>query len=150
METITQSLWELHFQYLEQLLVALLPMALTVVIHGESIGLASRYFRRFGRRPAGSSRAGPHVLVLITIVAIMLAGLLVGGTFMVVTMVGMQEARSVAGAQATGLMAALTSAFALGQIFGPIVVSYVVAGGGFSAALLVAGAVLLLSAYELS
>jgi predicted MFS family arabinose efflux permease len=86
-----------------------------------------------------------------SIAAVMLAGLLVGGTFMVVTMVGMQEARSVAGARATGLMAALTSAFALGQIAGPIVVSYVVAaGGGFSAALLVAGAVLLLSAYELS
>ena len=48
-------------------------------------------------------------------------------------------------------MAALTSAFALGQIAGPLVVSYVVAaGGGFSAALLVAGTVLLLSAYELS
>jgi predicted MFS family arabinose efflux permease len=86
-----------------------------------------------------------------SIVAIMLAGFLVGGTFMVVTMVGMQEARSVAGARATGLMAALTSAFALGQIAGPLVVSYVVAaGGGFSAALLVAGTVLLLSAYELS
>jgi predicted MFS family arabinose efflux permease len=90
-------------------------------------------------------------VVWSSIVAIMLAGLLVGGTFMVVTMVGMQEARSVAGAQATGLMAALTSAFALGQIAGPIVVSYVVAaGGGFSAALLVADVVLLLSAYELS
>jgi predicted MFS family arabinose efflux permease len=90
-------------------------------------------------------------MVWSSIVAIMLAGLLVGGTFMVVTMVGMQEARSVAGAQATGLMAALTSAFALGQIAGPIVVSYVVAaGGGFSAALLVADVVLLLSAYELS
>jgi predicted MFS family arabinose efflux permease len=86
-----------------------------------------------------------------SIVAIMLAGFLVGGTFMVVTMVGMQEARSVAGARATGLMAALTSAFALGQIAGPLVVSYVVAaGGGFSAALLLAGTVLLLSAYELS
>jgi predicted MFS family arabinose efflux permease len=90
-------------------------------------------------------------VVWSSIVAIMVAGLLVGGTFMVVTMVGMQEARSVAGARATGLMAALTSAFALGQIFGPIVVSYVVAaGGGFSTALLVAGSVLLLSAYELS
>jgi MFS family permease len=90
-------------------------------------------------------------VVWSSIVAVMLAGLLVGGTFMVITMVGMQEARSVAGARATGLMAALTSAFALGQIFGPIVVSYVVAaGGGFPAALLVAGAVLLLSAYELS
>jgi len=90
-------------------------------------------------------------VVWSSIVAVMLAGLLVGGTFMVITMVGMQEARSVAGARATGLMAALTSAFAVGQIAGPIVVSYVVvAGGGFSAALIVAGAVLLLSAYALS
>jgi hypothetical protein len=48
-------------------------------------------------------------------------------------------------------MAALTSAFAVGQIAGPIVVSGVIAaGGGFSTALIVAGAVLLLSAYELS
>jgi len=90
-------------------------------------------------------------VVWSSIVAVMLAGLLVGGTFMVITMVGMQEARSVAGARATGLMAALTSAFAVGQIAGPIVVSYVVvAGGGFPAALIVAGAVLLLSAYALS
>src|SRR5206468_1938396 len=90
-------------------------------------------------------------VVWSSIVAVMLAGLLVGGTFMVITMIGMQEARSVAGTRATGLMAALTSAFAVGQIAGPIVVSYVVvAGGGFSAALLVAGAVLLLSAYALS
>ena len=90
-------------------------------------------------------------VVWSSIVAVMLAGLLVGGTFMVITMVGMQEARSVAGARATGLMAALTSAFAVGQIAGPIVVSGVIAaGGGFSTALIVAGAVLLLSAYELS
>ena len=90
-------------------------------------------------------------VVWSSIVAVMLAGLLVGGTFMVITMVGMQEARSVAGARATGLMAALTSAFAVGQIAGPIVVSGVIAaGGGFSTGLIVAGAVLLLSAYELS
>jgi predicted MFS family arabinose efflux permease len=85
------------------------------------------------------------------IAAIMLAALFVGGTFMVITMVGMQEARDVAGAQATGLMAALTSAFALGQIVGPIIVSYVVAAGGnLSAALLIACGVLVVSAYELS
>ena len=85
------------------------------------------------------------------IAAIMLAALFVGGTFMVITMVGMQEARDVAGAQATGLMAALTSAFALGQIVGPIMVSYVVAAGGnLSAALLIASGVLVVSAYELS
>ena len=70
---------------------------------------------------------------------------------MVITMVGMQEARSVSGAQATGLMAALTSAFALGQIVGPIFVSYVVAAGGnFSVALMIACVVLVVSAYELS
>jgi MFS family permease len=85
------------------------------------------------------------------IVAIMLAALLVGGTFMVITMTGMQEARSVAGARATGLMAALTSAFALGQIVGPLLVSYVAAAGGtFAMALSIACAALVVSAYELS
>jgi predicted MFS family arabinose efflux permease len=85
------------------------------------------------------------------IVAIMLAALFVGGTFMVITMTGMQEARSVAGAQATGLMAALTSAFALGQIVGPLLVSYVAAAGGtFAMALSIACAALVVSAYELS
>jgi Uncharacterised MFS-type transporter YbfB len=85
------------------------------------------------------------------IVATMLAALLVGGTFMVITMTGMQEARSVAGARATGLMAALTSAFALGQIVGPLLVSYVAAAGGtFAMALSIACAALVVSAYELS
>jgi len=85
------------------------------------------------------------------IVPIMLAALLVGGTFMVITMVGMQEARSVGGARATGLMAALTSAFALGQIAGPISVSLVVgAGGNVSAALVIACAALVASAYALT
>jgi hypothetical protein len=81
----------------------------------------------------------------------MLAALLVGGTFMVITMIGMQEARSFAGGRATPLMAAMTSAFALGQIAGPISVSLVVgAGGGVSAALAVACGVLIVSAYALS
>jgi predicted MFS family arabinose efflux permease len=85
------------------------------------------------------------------IAAIMIAALFVGGTFMVITMVGMQEARDVAGTHATGLMAALTSAFALGQIVGPVIVSYVVAASGsFSVALMIASAVLVVSAYELS
>jgi predicted MFS family arabinose efflux permease len=85
------------------------------------------------------------------IVPIMVAALFVGGTFMVITMVGMQEARSVAGARATGLMAAMTSAFAVGQIAGPISVSLVVgAGGNVSAALVIACVILVVSAYALS
>jgi predicted MFS family arabinose efflux permease len=81
------------------------------------------------------------------IAATLLAALGVGGTFMVVTMVGMQEAREVAGPEATGLMAAMTSAFALGQILGPLCVSYLHgADGSFSPALLVACAALVISA----
>lgn len=85
------------------------------------------------------------------IAGIMLAALFVGSTFMVITMVGMQEARQVAGRHATGLMAAMTSAFASGQIGGPILVSYVVgADGDFSKALLIACVLLVASAYALS
>jgi len=73
LEAIAQPFWDLHFQYTEQFLVALLPMALTVVIHGQGMGLAGRYFKRQGRRASAGSRAGPHVLVLISIVAIMIA-----------------------------------------------------------------------------
>ncbi len=84
------------------------------------------------------------------IAGIMLAALFVGGSFMVITMVAMQEARQVAGRHATGLIAAMTSAFAAGQIAGPISVSYVVgADGDFSKALLVACALLVASAYAL-
>jgi MFS family permease len=85
------------------------------------------------------------------IASIMIAALLVGGTFVVITMIGMQEARSFAGARATPLMAAMTSAFALGQIAGPVSVSLVVAAGGsMSMALAIACVVLLVSAYALS
>ena len=80
-----------------------------------------------------------------------LAALGVGGTFLVVTMVGMQEARDVAGERATALMAAMTSAFALGQIVGPILASATHGrDGNFSAALLVACGTLLISAWGLS
>ena len=85
------------------------------------------------------------------IAATMIAALCVGGTFMVITMAAMQEAREVAGPHAKKLMAAMTSAFAFGQIVGPISVSYLVGHGGkFSGALLVASALLTVSAYALS
>lgn len=81
---------------------------------------------------------------------VVLAALLVGGTFMVITMAGMQEAREVAGPHAPVLMAVMTSAFAAGQIIGPLCASYVVdREGDFSPALLLACAVLVLSAAAL-
>ena len=82
---------------------------------------------------------------------IVLAALCVGGTFVVITMVGVQEARAVAGMHAGGLIAAMTAAFAAGQIGGPLFVSLLLsAGGGFSAALLIASGVLVAGALVLT
>jgi hypothetical protein len=77
---------------------------------------------------------------------ILAAVVLVGGTFMVITMAGMQEARRVAGERARPLMAAMTSAFAIGQIAGPLWVSY---ESSVAPALLVPAAFLVLSAAAL-
>jgi len=73
LESIGQSFLALKFEYLEQFLAALLPMGLTVVIHGEGMGLAGRYFKRFGASATGRSRRASRMLVLIPVVAIMLA-----------------------------------------------------------------------------
>ncbi|HEY8609057.1 MAG TPA: YbfB/YjiJ family MFS transporter [Noviherbaspirillum sp.] len=78
---------------------------------------------------------------------VFVAALCVGGTFMVITLAALQEGKRVAGANATVLIAAMTSAFAAGQIIGPLTVGQ----DGFSGALtlaagmLAAGALLLFS-----
>lgn len=83
--------------------------------------------------------------------AIVVSALCVGGTFMVMTMVGLQEARRVAGMHARVLMAAMTAAFAAGQIIGPLLVSALVdRGQGFSMALFAAAIPLLAAAAALS
>ena len=88
-------------------------------------------------------------IALAGVPGIVLSAILVGGTFMVVTMAGMQEARSVAGENARALMAAMTSAFALGQIAGPLAVSALAARGGFVPCLIAAGLALVASAVAL-
>ena len=54
-------------------------------------------------------------------VTIAIAALLVGSTFMVVTMIGMQEARARAPDNPTALLGLMTAAFAIGQLAGPVV-----------------------------
>jgi hypothetical protein len=54
--------------------------------------------------------------------AVLIAALAVGGTFMVITMFAVQEARRAAGIHARPLIGAMTAAFALGQIVGPLLV----------------------------
>ena len=52
---------------------------------------------------------------------VIVSALLVGSTFMVVTMIGMQEARARALGNPTALLGRMTAAFASGQLAGPIV-----------------------------
>jgi MFS family permease len=81
---------------------------------------------------------------------ILVAALCVGGSFMVVTMTGMQEALEVAGPHAARLMAAMTAAFATGQILGPVFASLLIeARGGLSGALLAGCLLLATSAFAL-
>jgi predicted MFS family arabinose efflux permease len=73
--------------------------------------------------------AAAHVLLAIgvllpavwtSLASVTLAALLVGGTFMVITMTGMQEARARAEGQATRVLGRMTAGFALGQLAGPL------------------------------
>jgi MFS family permease len=85
------------------------------------------------------------------IVGIVLSSLCVGGTFMVITLAAMQEARRVAPANPASLMAVMTAAFAIGQVLGPVLVSFVAsAQRGLDILLIAASALLFLSALALS
>jgi len=82
---------------------------------------------------------------------IALSALLVGGTFMVITMAGVQEIRSRASGDPTALVARMTTAFAAGQIAGPVASSLLLyvpalAKTGLNVALQLAAASLVLSA----
>ena len=105
-----------------------------------SIWLASQLVMAVGvALPVGWSGIG----------GIMASALSVGGTFVVATMAAMQEGRRVA-ADPTSLIAAMTAAFAIGQILGPLVVSLAAEKPwGMNIALLSAAAVLLAGAVSL-
>jgi predicted MFS family arabinose efflux permease len=117
---------------------------------------AARLARVIGQREVwilGNVAMGIGVLVPIGLpglAGIAVAAICVGGTFMVNTMVGMQEARRVAGARAAELMAAMTSAFAVGQMAGPLLVGWLSRfEGGFSVALAAAAVPLFAAAWTL-
>lgn len=78
--------------------------------------------------------------------SIIVAAICVGGTFMVITMLGMQQAQVSGGPRARTLMANLTAAFALGQLAGPVFFSLVneYLGATLSDSLYIACAVLIL------
>jgi MFS family permease len=85
-----------------------------------------------------------------TLAAILVAALLVGGTYMVITMLALRESRRAAGTDATAFIAAMTAAFAIGQIAGPLLVSAVAhQPHGFAASLLASAVIVLLAAASL-
>lgn len=121
-----------------------------------STWIAARWLRAVNNRRLW---AGAYVLMAIGVVlpvarpglgAILIAALLVGGTFMVVTMAGLREARAVAPEAATAFIAVITAAFALMQVLGPLVISAVARlDDGFAATLVAAALVLLMAAVSL-
>ena len=82
---------------------------------------------------------------------ILFSAVLVGGTFVTITLAGMQEARRLYGSAARPVMAAMTAAFALGQLIGPVLVALAEeAAHGFTMVLAAATAGLLISAVVLT
>jgi MFS family permease len=86
-------------------------------------------------------------LVRMSLATITISALCVGGTFMVITMAGAQEAKRLSRGSPARLMAALTAAFAVGQLVGPVLVAISNAGGdAFSIPSAIAATALVISA----
>lgn len=91
----------------------------------------SGLLKRFGRRTLWllaqlTMALGVAIPALVPgLGAIILAAICVGGTFMMITMLGMQQAQISGGPRARALMANLTAAFAAGQLAGPVFFSLI-------------------------
>jgi predicted MFS family arabinose efflux permease len=75
----------------------------------------------------------------VNVTTLLVSAVCVGGTFMIITMAGLREALRLGGAPASLAVGVMTSAFAIGQILGPLTVSLLAgSGNGFVVASLVA------------
>ena len=84
--------------------------------------------------------------IWLTPISLAASALFVGGTFMVVTMLGLQEARMRDPDHAAAALGRMTAAFALGQFAGPLALTFAPSGGpGLNLGLRIAGAALLLT-----
>jgi predicted MFS family arabinose efflux permease len=126
---------------------------LTAAVSTLSAGALLRRWSRLQIWASAQLLMGVGVLLpslWLSAVTVTLSAVLVGGTFMVCTMLGVQEIRARANGDATHLVAWMTGSFALGQIAGPITSSVLLrvpalATHGLSLALQVATLVLVVS-----
>jgi MFS family permease len=82
--------------------------------------------------------------------SVVVAAVLLGSTFMVTSMVAMQEAQQIGGDDPTSLMSAMTTCFAIGQVIGPLFANKLPhLADEFGGSLLLASFLLVLSACTL-
>ncbi len=119
--------------------------------------LASRWQRRYSVRQIWIASQLVMALGLLLpalyphISTIIIAGITVGGTFMIITMMGMKETHRIAPENdVLRHLAAMTAAFASGQVIGPVLAGWIYnQTQSFSAALLFASALLTASLFML-
>jgi MFS family permease len=93
-----------------------------------SVAFAARWLHGWSRRKVWAIAQGAMALGTVlpllhqTLWALTASAVLVGGTFMVTTMAGLQLARERMPANPTALLARMTAGFAAGQIAGPLLV----------------------------
>ena len=73
-----------------------------------------------GVQPPADGRGVALPTIWLSKETIAVAALLVGGTFMVITMLGLQEARARSPDNPTTILGRMTAAFATGQLAGPL------------------------------
>ncbi len=101
---------------------------LSVAVAARSLAAVPR--RRLWAAAQGVMALGTALPVAVhALWAVVVSALLVGGTFMIATMAGLQLAREARPDDPTPLLARMTAAFAAGQIAGPLVVRALDAGG---------------------
>ncbi len=105
-----------------------LAAMLSVAVAARSLAAVPR--RRLWAAAQGVMALGTALPVAVhALWAVVVSALLVGGTFMIATMAGLQLAREARPDDPTPLLARMTAAFAAGQIAGPLVVRALDAGG---------------------